>query len=470
MVLFRLRHFCSFTSHLVVAGFVFCLTSAAVAAPPTDLDLTLVTNVLGSPLAVRHAGDGSGRIFIVTRHGKIYIHDGNQLLSTPFLDISGQISAGGERGLLGLAFHPDFSNNRYFFVNYSTQGSLRTRISRFEVPVSTPNVADVTSEYVLLEVAQPSSNHNGGDIHFGPDEYLYIGMGDGGGSGDPGDRARDLRDLLGKMLRIDVNGSSPGSGACGLVGNYGIPESNPFVNNSNACDEIWAYGLRNPWRWSFDRTTHDLFIGDVGQGAWEEVDFQPSSNSGGEYYGWSCMEGNHVFDGSRCDNTPMVAPILEYPHSDGCSITGGYRYRGPILGINGTYIYGDYCRGNIWFAEFANGSWTSTLWRDGNWSMDISSFGEDEVGNVYVVDLRGDIYRFDSASSTNDCSLANEVITGAVQNGEVFDCAASQSITVEGFTVEAGGQASLRAPEVRFVTDAMSQISVQQNGILRVMP
>ncbi len=462
-------YFRSFRSRLVVAGFSFFFFFPAVAAPPATLDLTLVAGMPGSPLAVRHAGDGSGRIFIVEQRGKVFIHDGSQLLSMPFLDISDRISAGGERGLLGLAFHPDFPNTRYFYVNYSTPGSLRTRISRFEVPASTPNVADATSEHILLEVAQPYSNHNGGDIHFGADGYLYIGMGDGGSGGDPEDRARDLGDLLGKMLRIDVNGSSSGSGACGLIGNYGIPASNPFVGDSNACDEIWAYGLRNPWRWSFDRTTHDMLIGDVGQGAWEEVDFQPSSSTGGEYYGWSCMEGNHVYRADRCDNTPMVAPILEYDHSaSDCSITGGYRYRGSIPGMDGIYIYGDYCTGRIWFAEFANGSWSASLWRDT--TLNISSFGEDEAGNVYVVDLGGEVYRFDAPPSSNDCSLVNETVVGVVRNGEVFDCTAAESITVEDFTVEAGGHAYLRAPEVRFVTDAMSPISVQQDGVLRVMP
>lgn len=455
------------------AAFVFTMMflSPVVAAPPANLDLISVASVQGSPLAVRHAGDGSGRIFIVTKQGKIFIHDGNQLLSTPFLDISDRVRSGSEQGLLGLDFHPGFAmagiHKGEFFVNYSNSAG-DTVVSRFRVPAGTPNVADPASEKILLRIQQPAPNHNGGDIHFGVDGYLYIGMGDGGGGGDPKDRARNTSDLLGKMLRIDVNGSSAGSGACGLVGNYGIPASNPFVGTSGACAEIWALGLRNPWRWSFDRSTHDLFIGDVGQGAWEEVDFQPASSTGGEYYGWSCMEGNHTFKADRCDRTPRVAPILEYDHSAGnCSITGGYRYRGPIPGMNGIYMYADYCSGRIWFAEYSNGSWSSYLWRDTGWN--IASFGEDEVGNIYVLALySGDVYRFKTSASTNDCSQADELVTGMVLNGEVFDCTADR-ITVEDLFVETGGDVILRAPEVHFVVDSMDPLPIDVSGRLRVV-
>lgn len=456
----------------ILAGFFSFFFYPVFAAPPADLELALVTTVSGSPLAVRHAGDGSGRIFIVKRKGVIDIYDGTQLLSTPFLDIHARVRSGGETGLLGLAFHPDFSANRYFYVNYTywndSNDNFHTRISRFSVPAVTPNVADDASEHILLEIEQPYGNHNGGDMHFGVDGYLYIGMGDGGDGRDPDDLARKTDNLLGKMLRIDVNGSSPGSAACGLIGNYGVPASNPFVANSGACPEIWSYGLRNPWRWSFDRSTHDLFIGDVGQGEWEEVDFQPASSQGGEYYGWSCMEGTHVMIGSRCDATPRVAPILEYAHSSGsCSITGGYRYRGPILEMNGIYIYGDYCSGIIWFAELQGGSWNASVWD--NSGLSISSFGEDEAGNVYVVDLNGGIYRFESLSARNDCSLADETVDGVVQNTGEYVCIASKSIAVEGFTVQSGGSAILRAPVVRFITDQQKQLSIEENASLRIM-
>ena len=408
--------------YLVMVVFTFLSVDMVYAAPPADLKLVkVVDGVPGAPLAVRHAGDGTGRIFIVSRNGKIFIHDGSQLQSTPFLDISDRVRSGGETGLLGLAFHPGFSANHYFYVNYTywnnSSDHLQTRISRFSVPGATPNIADASSEQVLLEIEQPYGNHNGGDIHFGSDGYLYIGMGDGGDGRDPGDRARKTDNLLGKMLRIDVNGSSPGSGACGLIGNYGIPPNNPFVGTSGACAEIWAYGLRNPWRWSFDRSTHDLIIGDVGQGEWEEVDFQPAASQGGEYYGWSCMEGNHVIIASRCDATPKVSPILEYYHSGGnCSITGGYRYRGPIPDMNGIYIYGDYCSGNIWFAEFQGGGWNTSVWSSSG--LNISSFGEDEDGNVYVVDLNGAVYRFESAS-VGDTYKIGGTVSGLAPGNEV---------------------------------------------------
>ena len=463
----------------VVAGFAVFYVYSASAAPPADLDLALVADITdGWPLAVRHAGDGSGRIFIVTQQGKIFIHDGKQLLQQPFLDISDRVYIpgymGDERGLFGLDFHPDFAragsaHKGEFFVDYFSKSDGKTVISRFKVPAGTPNVADASSEEILLEIEQPYSNHNGGDIHFGKDGYLYIGMGDGGDGRDPQDRARKTDNLFGKMLRIDVNGNSPGSGACGLVGNYGIPASNPFVGSSGACAEIWAYGLRNPWRWSFDRSTNDLFIADVGQGSWEEVDFQPANSTGGEYYGWSCMEGNHVMIASRCDATPRVAPIIEYSHSAGnCSISGGYRYRGPIPGMNGIYMYADYCTGRIWFAEDTGGNWVSSEWRDTD--MSISSFGEDEAGNIYVVDLNGGIYRFEVPAVANDCTLPNEVITGMVQNGEVFNCIADESIQVEDFVVETGGHAILKAPEVYFVVDPVNPQPIDISGILQVSP
>jgi glucose/arabinose dehydrogenase len=455
---------------LMFLGILLFCSNLVLAAPPADLDLKLVTSVSGSPLAVRHAGDGSGRILIVERSGKIYIHDGSQLLPTPFLDIQTSVTSGGEKGLLGLAFHPDFSGNRYFYVNYTytiDTDKLYTRVSRFEVTTDNPNLADPETEQVLLEVEQPYGNHNGGDIHFGPDGYLYIGMGDGGSGGDPQDNARDLGTLLGKMLRIDVDGSSPGNGACGLVGNYRIPGSNPYKGNDGACDEIWAYGLRNPWRWSFDRSTGDLIIGDVGQRDWEEVDFQPSSSTGGEYYGWSCMEGTHEYDASRCDGSPMVAPILEYAHADGgCSITGGYRYRGPIPGMRGLYFYADYCTGNIWYAEPNDGNWSAVLWRASG--LNVSSFGEDEAGNLYVVDLNGGIYRFESVTSANGCSEANETVNGTVYAGEAFICIASESIQVEDFTVMDAGHALLQAQEVFFFTDQLNQVTVEHGGTLTI--
>ncbi len=377
------------------------------AVPPDDLVLVPLISGLNSPVAVRHAGDGSGRLFIVEQGGVIRIWDGLAMVPTPFLNITSAVLSGGERGLLGLAFHPDYVNNGFFYVNYTfdvdpTSGvDDRTRVARYSVSAGNPDVAD-TAETVILEIDQDFSNHNGGDIHFGPDGYLYIGMGDGGSGGDPNNRAQDRTKLLGKMLRIDVDGASQKSRGviekCGLVQNYDIPLDNPFVGDGNACDEIWAYGLRNPWRFSFDRATGALFIGDVGQNMWEEIDFQPASSTGGENYGWRCYEGTHEYNTTGCSG-PFVDPIIEYSHSGGrCSVTGGYAYRGHgISGFDGTYIYGEYCTGEIWFAT-PGGGWSSVLWS--NTDLGISTFGEDEDGEIYVADLfGGTVSRFESPST-----------------------------------------------------------------------
>ncbi|MFV2071509.1 MAG: sorbosone dehydrogenase family protein [Thermoanaerobaculales bacterium] len=365
----------------------------AAGGPPSDLALDLVASGFLSPVAARHAGDGSGRLFVVEQDGSIMIIDGGVVEPVPFLDISGQVdNAGHEQGLLGIAFHPQYASNGLFFVNYTYDpgpGLDRTRVSRFSVSGGNPNLADPTSELVILEVEQDFANHNGGDIHFGPDGYLYIGMGDGGSGGDPNNRAQDLTSLLGKMLRIDVDS--------GGLGNYGIPPGNPFVGNVNAADEIWAYGLRNPWRFSFDRFSGDLLIADVGQNAWEEINFQSAAGSGGENYGWSCMEGDAFPNFNACDGNPLTGPILTYGHGPECSVTGGYVYRGVIGGLQESYIFGDYCSGRIWFAAPSGAGWSATEWADT--SLNISSFGEDEDGEIYVVDLGGSVYRFVSPTS-----------------------------------------------------------------------
>jgi len=374
---------------------VVLLTAGPVEAldPPGDLVLEIVASGFIRPVAVRHAGDGLSRLFVVEQDGRIMIIDGGVLEPAPFLNISSRVdSAGNEQGLLGIAFHPQYSSNGFFYVNYTYDpgpGLDRTRISRFSVSGGNPNVAVPTSELVILEIEQDFSNHNGGDIHFGPDGYLYIGMGDGGSGGDPNNRAQDLGSLLGKMLRIDIDS--------GALGNYGIPPGNPFVGDANAADEIWAYGLRNPWRFSFNRFNGDLFIGDVGQNAWEEIDFQPATEVGGKNYGWSCMEGDAFPDFNPCDANPLTGPILTYGHGPECSVTGGYLYQGTIAGLQESYIYGDYCSGRIWFAVPSGGGWLATEWADT--SLSISSFGEDERGEVYVIDLSGSIYRFASPTS-----------------------------------------------------------------------
>ena len=273
---------------------------------------------LSSPVGITHAGDGSGRLFIVLQGGRIVIFDGVKILSSPFLDITSVVSSGGERGLLGLAFHPNYVGNGSFYVNY-TNTAGDTVIARYSVSAN-PNQADPTSADILLTIPQPFSNHNGGQLHFGPDGYLYIGIGDGGSGGDPQNNGQDLGTLLGKILRIDVDKGPP----------YAIPPDNPFFGpGDGALDEIWAWGLRNPWRFSFDRLTGDMFIGDVGQNSWEEVDFQPASSAGGENYGWRLMEGNSCYNpATNCNDSTLTLPILVYDHTVGCSVTGGYRYRG----------------------------------------------------------------------------------------------------------------------------------------------
>jgi len=333
---------------------------------------------LDSPVGAVNAGDGSGRLFIVGQEGVLQIWDGSQILPTDFLNIVDRVKRSSEQGLLGLAFHPDYANNGFFYVNY-TNNSGDTRISRFTVSTGDPNIADPDSEMILMTIAQPFSNHNGGDIHFGPDGFLYIGTGDGGSGGDPGNRAQNLGELLGKLLRIDVDGDLP----------YDIPADNPFVDDPTARDEIWAYGMRNPWRFAFDRQTGDLLIGDVGQDEIEEIDFQPMASAGGENYGWRLMEGSQCFNPpNNCDDGSLILPILEYAHFDGgfqgCAVIGGRRYRGhdfPLL--DGLYFYSDNCTGKIWAGLENGGTWTSQELIDT--TIAVTSFGEDEAANLYLV-------------------------------------------------------------------------------------
>ncbi|MDQ2965425.1 MAG: PQQ-dependent sugar dehydrogenase, partial [Chloroflexota bacterium] len=334
-----------------------------------------------------HAGDGLGRLFVVEQTGRIRVIKGGVLLPTAFLNLSASISTGGERGLLGLAFHPQFKTNGKFYVNFTLRNGA-TAINEYRV--ASPYTADTAAWQTgrrILTIPQPYSNHNGGNLAFGPDGFLYIGMGDGGSGGDPGNRAQNINNLLGKMLRIDVNGRSG-------TKQYRIPATNPWVGRVGL-DEIWARGLRNPWRFSFDRTTGDLWIGDVGQDRYEEIDFSRAvdgRNAGRSLnYGWRIMEGRHCFNPSRCSSGGKVLPVAEYSHASGnCSVTGGYVYRGPDPKLVGGYLYGDFCSGRIWGIDAA-GPYTPVLLDDT--SLNISSFGEDEAGNVYVVDLGGSIYR-----------------------------------------------------------------------------
>jgi glucose/arabinose dehydrogenase len=367
---------------------------------PALLSLALVVNTgPSSPVHVTHAGDGSGRLFLVEQAGRIRIIRNGMLEPTPFLDIRSRVVPGGERGLLSVAFHPNYASNGRFFVNYTAnRPTLTTVIAEYRVS-GNPDIAD-TTETTILEIPQPFDNHNGGLNKFGPDGMLYIGMGDGGDAGDPQNNGQRLDTLLGKMLRIDINVPAPARGAAGASRpsrprepspTYLIPPDNPFVGQAGVRGEIWAYGLRNPWRWSFDRSTGRLFLGDVGQDSWEEIDI---IQRGGNY-GWRITEGAHCFNPpAGCSMAGLQLPISEYSHSLGCSVTGGYMYRGNhIPRLRGHYLSADYCSGRIWsLQEVRPGVWVREEFMQTTFS--ISSFGEDQAGEVYVVDRDGAVYRF----------------------------------------------------------------------------
>lgn len=351
------------------------------AAAQVSIQLEPVLSGLTSPIYVTNARDGSNRLFIVEQGGLIKVLQPGAATPTVFLDIATRVLSGGEQGLLGLVFHPYFKNNGRFFVSYTRRPDGATVIAEYHVSASDPNLAD-TAETPILTIAQPFSNHNGGMIEFGLDGYLHIGMGDGGSANDPGNRAQDINDLLGKFLRIDIDhpsGSLP----------YSSPSDNPFFGATAGRDEIYATGFRNPWRFSFDRMTGQLYAGDVGQSAREEVDIVTLSGN----YGWRVMEGsicNPSFNGGVC--TPpsgSILPITEYSHTGGrCSITGGYVYRGQISTLPfGAYIFGDFCTGEIFM--FNGGAQSLLL----DTSLNISSFGEDETGELYVVGLGGTVHR-----------------------------------------------------------------------------
>ncbi len=348
---------------------------------PQNYTWTPVIRGLQHPTDIKYAPDGSGRLFLLEQVGRIRIFQNGQLLARPFLDISDRVGSDStERGLLGLAFHPNYRQNGYFYVNY-TDVNGNTVIARFQV-TSDPNVADPASEKKLLGIQQPYANHNGGSMTFGPDGYLYMGFGDGGSQGDPLNNGQSLNTFLAKILRIDVDHGDP----------YAIPPDNPFANGGGK-PEIWAFGLRNPWRISFDRATGDLYIGDVGQSAWEEVDYVPAGTPGGLNFGWSYYEATHPYKGHLPANLKVVMPVAEYSHQYGCAITGGYVYRGAVLPAwRGIYFYSDYCTGFVWgLLKTADGWQSKTLFQTG---FNVTTFGEDEAGELYLNNYdTGTIYR-----------------------------------------------------------------------------
>jgi glucose/arabinose dehydrogenase len=356
---------------------------------PKAFAWTAVVAGLESPVDIQFPDDGTGRMFVVEQRGRIRIVQADQLLPTPFLDITDRVDSGGdEQGLLGLAFHPHFSENGLFFVSY-TDNQRHDVIARFLISAD-PNQADAGSGKILISVDDPFPNHNGGVLAFGPDGYLYAGLGDGGGANDPFGNGQSTDTLLGKILRLDVDRGDP----------YAVPGGNPFVH-SGGRPEIWAYGLRNPWRLSFDRATGDLYIADVGQDTWEEVDFLPAGSTGGTNFGWNYREGNHPFKGEPPASLHLTYPVAEYSHTEGsCAVTGGYVYRGAMPEWQGIYLYGDYCSGKIWGLRHdasAQGDqqWTSALLFESN--AHITTFGQDQAEETYFADREGTIYRLTRA-------------------------------------------------------------------------
>lgn len=381
-----------------------------------QISLTREFSGLSQPVHITHAGDGSGRLFVIEQVGRIRIIKNGVLLSTPFLNITSRVGCCGERGMLSVAFPPGYGNKGYFYVYYTnTSGNIV--VARYFL-TSNPDIADPNSEQIVLTISHPTfANHNGGQLAFGPDDgYLYLGTGDGGGAGDPSGNAQNPNSLLGKILRIDVESGNP---TRQNPTTYTIPSTNPYAQTQGYRGEIWALGLRNPWRFSFDRQTHDLYIGDVGQDTEEEVDFQSASSTGGENYGWNILEGSLCFNPpSGCVPPSMYSPpVSEYNHgsndSIGCAVTGGFVYRGVNYpDMQGIYFYGDYCTGRIWGLKFDGSAWQSTLLLDTTYT--ISTFGEGEDGNLYLADYaNGDIYML--KTGPNCVGISSFVIKGKVE-------------------------------------------------------
>jgi len=373
------------TRSLVVLALLGCSNSPG--APTLTSDslrlVPVVTSGLSSPVYLTAPSGDTARLFVVEQSGQIRIVQHGQLLPAAFLDIHTRLVSGGEQGLLSVAFHPNYGTNGYFYVNY-TDLNGDTRVERYTVSVADSNLADTATHKLIIFIPQPYTNHNGGLVMFGPDGMFYIGMGDGGSGGDPQNRAQNPDSLLGKLLRIDVDGGDP----------YAIPTGNPFKSGGGA-PEIWALGLRNPWRFAFDRAAGLLYIGDVGQGAWEEVDVQPASQSGLNY-GWRIMEGAHCYTPTNCSSGGLVLPAVEYDHSNGqCAIIGGFVYRGARFpALAGQYFYADLCAGWVRSFSYAGGGVTGQT----SWNLDVSpgtplSFGEDARGELYLLTGGGDVYR-----------------------------------------------------------------------------
>ncbi len=370
---------------LAVLAVVACSSGTEPDPPGIPTDLTLRLQEIGagfeSPVHVS-APSADSRLFVVEQPGRIRIIENGQVVPTPFLDIRPRVSSGGERGLLSLAFHPQYGTNGFFYV-YFTGLSGELRVERFTVS-SNPNVANAASARVILTVPHPLGNHNGGLAMFGPDGMLYLGLGDGGGGGDPDSNGQNRNTLLGALLRIDVNSGDP----------YAIPAGNPFIGQATARPEIWAIGLRNPWRFAFDRTAGNLYVADVGQGLLEEVNVVPASRAGVNY-GWNIMEASSCFGAATCNGQGLELPVVEYGHGDGaCSVTGGFVYRGSAIpGIVGHYFFSDYCLGWLKSFRYFNGVAVEARTWDAGSVGNVTSFGEDSAGELYVTSANGRVYK-----------------------------------------------------------------------------
>lgn len=350
-----------------------------------ELTLKLTHSGIKQPTHITHAGDNSNRLFVTEQRGRILLIRNSSANKKPFLDIADRVSCCGERGLLGIAFPTGYHEKRYFYVNYTGRAG-DTVVARYR-STRDPDRADPESEEIIMTIKQPYANHNGGQLAFGPDGYLYVGMGDGGSAGDPKNYAQNPSSLLGKMLRIDVESNRKP---------YAIPSDNPFINNKTFRPEIWASGLRNPWRFSFDRKSGDLFIADVGQNNYEEINVEPKGSKGGRNFGWNIMEGLHCYATENCERSGLSVPIAEYDHDRGCSVTGGMVYRGSMFPqMQGIYLYGDFCSGRIWGLKQSGAKWMNRELKDSG--ISISTFGEDEAGEIYVADYsKGNIYRIEA--------------------------------------------------------------------------
>lgn len=437
----------SYGGFMNVKFFSFFLLT--VLAATSQVRLERIATTISLCTDIQSAGDGSGRLFLVRQNGTIAIWRDGQVLQRPFLDIRSKVSTGGERGLLGLAFPPNYKDKKWFYVNY-TDRSGATVISRYQLVGSDPDLADSANERILLTIPQPFSNHNGGQIQFGPDGMMYIGMGDGGSANDPEGNGQNNRALLGKMLRIDTESN---------LARYEIPPDNPFVNNAGYRPEIWATGMRNPWRFSFDRNTGDMFIADVGQNRFEEINFQPAASRGGENYGWVTMEGNECVR-AGCNRAGLTLPIWVYPRTEGLSVTGGYVYRG-------AYYYGDFVTGKIWALRRQGNAWVNELAFDGGRAFSISTFGLDEAGDLYVANYgNGEVFRvvpptFSSAGVVSASSFAQGMTAGGLMT--VF----TRNVLSSNGTFVAGSlplPRSLGGIQVRVNGNPVPLLAVVRNG------